>query len=66
MGVGIALAGGGIRGIAHVGVLKALNDYGIRIDAIGGQVQEALLRLCMRWDINHIISIFYLKNMHKK
>ena len=36
MGIGIALAGGGIRGIAHAGVLKALEDYGIEIDAIGG------------------------------
>ena len=26
MGIGIALAGGGIRGIAHIGVLKALED----------------------------------------
>ena len=36
MGIGIALAGGGIRGIAHVGVLKALEDNGIKIEAIGG------------------------------
>lgn len=36
MGVGIALAGGGIRGIAHAGVLKALEESGIEIDAIGG------------------------------
>lgn len=36
MGIGIALAGGGIRGIAHVGVLKALEENGIKIDAIGG------------------------------
>ena len=36
MGIGIALAGGGIRGIAHAGVLKALEDNGIQIDAIGG------------------------------
>lgn len=36
MGVGIALAGGGIRGIAHAGVLKALEESGIKIDAIGG------------------------------
>lgn len=26
MGIGIALAGGGIRAIAHVGVLKALEE----------------------------------------
>ncbi len=36
MGIGIALAGGGIRGIAHVGVLKALEENGIEIEAIGG------------------------------
>ena len=36
MGIGIALAGGGIRGIAHAGVLKALEENGIKIDAIGG------------------------------
>ena len=36
MGIGIALAGGGIRVIAHVGVLKALEENGIEIEAIGG------------------------------
>lgn len=36
MEIGIALAGGGIRGIAHAGVLKALEDNGIEVDAIGG------------------------------
>lgn len=36
MRIGIALAGGGIRGIAHAGVLKALEEKNIKIDAIGG------------------------------
>lgn len=36
MGVGIALSGGGIRGIAHAGVLKALEDNRIKVEAIGG------------------------------
>ncbi len=36
MGIAIALAGGGIRGIAHAGVLKALEENNIKIDAIGG------------------------------
>ena len=36
MGIGIALAGGGIRGIAHAGVLKALEENEIEIEAIGG------------------------------
>jgi len=34
--LGIALSGGGIRGIAHAGVLKALEDNNIKIDIIGG------------------------------
>ena len=36
MKLGVALSGGGIRGIAHAGVLKALEDNNIKIDIIGG------------------------------
>lgn len=36
MKVGVALSGGGIRGIAHAGVLQALQNNGIQIDVIGG------------------------------
>lgn len=36
MSFGIALAGGGIRGAAHVGVLLALEENGLRPDAIAG------------------------------
>ena len=36
MKLGVALAGGGIKGIAHVGVLQALEENGIKIDIIGG------------------------------
>ena len=36
MKIGIALSGGGIRGIAHAGVLQALENNGIKIDIIGG------------------------------
>ncbi|HEX7289080.1 MAG TPA: patatin-like phospholipase family protein [Candidatus Angelobacter sp.] len=34
--VGLALSGGSVRGIAHIGVLKALSEYGIRPTAIAG------------------------------
>lgn len=34
--VGLVLGGGGARGIAHVGVIKALEESGIPIDIIGG------------------------------
>lgn len=36
MKIGVALSGGGIRGIAHAGVLQALENNGIHIDIIGG------------------------------
>lgn len=34
--VGLVLGGGGARGIAHVGVIKALEETGIPVDIIGG------------------------------
>lgn len=36
MNVGLALSGGGIRGIAHAGVIKALEEKNIEITHIGG------------------------------
>ncbi|MDB4927578.1 MAG: serine protease, partial [Myxococcaceae bacterium] len=34
--VGLVLGGGGARGQAHLGVLKALRDCGVHVDAVGG------------------------------
>ena len=36
MKLGLALSGGGIKGLAHAGVIKALEENGIKIDIIGG------------------------------
>ena len=36
MKIGLALSGGGIRGLAHAGVLKALEENNIKVDIIGG------------------------------
>lgn len=43
MKIGIALSGGGIRGIAHAGVLKALEENNIKIDIIGGTSAGSLI-----------------------
>lgn len=43
MKLGIALSGGGIRGIAHAGVLKALEDNNIGVDIIGGTSAGSLV-----------------------
>ncbi|KAK7063789.1 lysophospholipase NTE1 [Favolaschia claudopus] len=34
--IGLVLGGGGARGIAHLGLIRALEEYGIPIDHIGG------------------------------
>jgi len=40
--VGLALSGGGAKGFAHLGVLKAMEEYGIRPDVISGTSAGAL------------------------
>lgn len=44
--VGLALAGGFARGIAHIGVLRALKQAGIPIDFIAGTSVGALIGAC--------------------
>jgi NTE family protein/lysophospholipid hydrolase len=34
--IGLALGGGGARGFAHIGLLRAIAEHGIPVDAIGG------------------------------
>lgn len=43
MKLGLALSGGGIRGIAHVGVLKALEENNIKVDVIGGTSSGSII-----------------------
>jgi NTE family protein len=35
-GVGLVMSGGGARGFAHIGIVKALREAGIPIDLVGG------------------------------
>lgn len=41
--VGVVLGGGGARGFAHLGVLRALEQAGVVVDLIGGNSMGALL-----------------------
>lgn len=41
--IGLALGGGGAKGLAHIGVIKALEDAGIKIDYIAGTSMGALV-----------------------
>jgi len=42
-GVGLALGGGGARGFAHIGVIRAMTERGIPIDTVGGTSAGACL-----------------------
>ena len=44
--IGLALSGGAARGIAHVGVLRALEENNIPVDAIAGASAGALIGGC--------------------
>ncbi len=41
--IGLVLSGGAARGLAHIGVLKALEEQGIQIDAIAGTSMGAVI-----------------------
>ena len=43
MKVGLTLSGGGARGISHIGVLKALEEFNVQIDYISGTSTGALV-----------------------
>lgn len=43
MSIGLALSGGGAKGIAHIGVIEALKDYGINIDYIAGTSSGSII-----------------------
>lgn len=45
MKLGLALSGGGIRGIAHAGVLKAFEENNIKIDIIGGTSSGGIIAI---------------------
>lgn len=44
--IGLALAGGFARGIAHVGVIRALRNAGVPIDVVAGTSVGALIGAC--------------------
>jgi NTE family protein len=41
--VGLVLSGGGAKGLAHIGVLKVIEEAGVKIDYIGGTSMGAIV-----------------------
>lgn len=55
---GLVLAGGGAPGLAHLGVIRALREKGVSIDAVGGTSIGALLAAAVArdWDGTRLVE----------
>ena len=56
--IGVVLSGGGARGFAHIGAIRALEEFGLNIDQIGGTSIGALLasQYAMGWDTQTMLE----------
>lgn len=58
--IGLVLSGGGVRGIGHIGMLKALKEYGIEASVVSGSSAGALVGAMYAGDrsIEDMIAFF--------
>lgn len=56
--VGLVLGGGGARGFAHIGVMRALTEAGIPIDRIGGSSMGSIIgaQIAMGWSADRLLD----------
>ena len=59
-GIGLVLSGGGARGFAHIGIVKALREAGIPIDLVGGTSMGGILGagVALRWSVQELTDRF--------
>jgi predicted acylesterase/phospholipase RssA len=57
--VGLARGGGGARGFAHIGMVRALREAGVPIDLVGGTSMGASIaaQIAMGWSPEHLVSV---------
>ncbi len=57
--VGLVLGGGGARGFAHIGVIRALKEAGIPIDIVGGTSMGSIISAeqALGWDHEEMLSV---------
>jgi NTE family protein len=56
--VGLVLAGGGARGFAHIGIIKALREAGVPFDQLGGTSMGAIIAagLALEWNLEEMTT----------
>ena len=52
--IGLTLSGGGAKGLAHIGILKAIDSAGLSIDYITGTSMGSIIGSFMRPDTRQI------------
>ncbi|MGL2993065.1 patatin-like phospholipase family protein [Flavobacterium sp. TSSA_36] len=65
--IGLVLSGGGAKGFAHIGVLKVIEEAGIKIDYIGGTSMGAVIGglYASGYNATQIDSIFHTVDFDK-
>ncbi len=60
-GVGLVLSGGGARGFAHIGIVKALREAGVPIDLVGGTSMGGILGagVAQCWSVEELKERFH-------
>ena len=71
MKVGLALAGGGVKGASHIGVIKALQENGIEVDYVGGTSIGSIVAslFAMGYTTEEMLKLFkknYTEELQKK
>jgi NTE family protein len=58
--VGLVLSGGGARGFAHLGVVRALREHGVPIDLVGGTSMGGILAagVASEWSHEELVQRF--------
>jgi NTE family protein len=62
--IGLVLSGGGAKGFAHIGVLKVLEEAGVKVDYIGGTSMGAVIGglYAMGYNAKQIDSVIRVTN----
>jgi predicted acylesterase/phospholipase RssA/CRP-like cAMP-binding protein len=66
--IGVVFGGGGARGLAHLGVIRSLEERGVPIDLVGGTSQgsfmAALYGICLSWKKMEMKTRTFALNFH--
>jgi len=66
MKITLSLSGGGLRGAAHVGAIKFLEEQGIEVTAVSGSSAGAIVGLFLAAGLKSDDMLAFLKSLEKK